>query len=174
MGGSRLRARQPVVGVLGYLVPAAVSAQRGFDGAEQAVFALNYFEKALAFDMVPIAIPALDPSKAEAYLGLVDGLIFTGGSDIDPELYGHAPHPKLGPTIRKRDEFELQLARCTIARELPILGICRGLQLLNVAMGGSLEQHLAPEEGRLRHGTGGGARVPRGRGRRRRASRPAW
>lgn len=146
---------RPVVGILGYLISAAASRQRGFDDAEQAVFALNYFEKALAFDMLPIAIPALDPWEADAYLEVVDGLIFTGGTDIDPALYGHTPHPKLGTTIRKRDEFELSLARSAMDRGLPILGICRGLQLLNVAMGGSLEQHLAPENGRLRHSTGG-------------------
>ena len=63
------------------------SVERGFEDADQAVFALNYFEKAIAFDMLPIAIPALDPSEADAFLDLVDGLIFTGGTDIDPTLY---------------------------------------------------------------------------------------
>ncbi|HZV50568.1 MAG TPA: gamma-glutamyl-gamma-aminobutyrate hydrolase family protein [Candidatus Dormibacteraeota bacterium] len=154
MDGSRSRATEPVVGILGYLVPDAVSAPGGAEGEEQALFALNYFQKALAFGMLPVAVPALDPFRAPAYLELVDGLIFTGGADIDPELYGQPPHPQLGPTIRKRDEFELQLARSAIARRLPILGICRGMQLLNVAMGGSLEQHLAPGDRWLRHGTG--------------------
>ncbi len=155
MSASGVSASRPVVGILGYLVPPTAPAQRAFDGTEQALFALNYFQKAIALGMLPIAIPALDAGTAEAYLGLVDGLIFTGGSDVDPELYGHAPHPRLGTTIRKRDDFELQLARLALARSLPILGICRGLQVLNVAMGGSLEQHLAPEEGHLQHSTGG-------------------
>ncbi len=104
--------------------------------------------------MLPLAIPALDASRAESYLDLVDSLIFTGDPDIDPELYGHTPHPQLGPTIRRRDEFELELARRALGRGLPILGICRGKQLLNVALGGSLEQHLTPEEGWLRHCSG--------------------
>jgi putative glutamine amidotransferase len=128
--------------------------ERGFGHEEQAIFALNYFEKALAFDMTPIAIPAEDPSHADAYLDLVDGLIFTGGTDIDPEFYGQAPHPKLGTVIRQRDEFELRLARLAIDRGLPVLGVCRGMQVLNVAMGGSLAQHVGPEEGMRRHGTG--------------------
>lgn len=144
----------PVVGILGYLVPPTAPAQRAFDGTEQALFALNYFQKALAFGMLPVAIPAVAASAAGAYLDLVDGLIFTGGSDVDPELYGQAPHPRLGTTIRKRDDFELELARLALARGLPILGICRGLQVLNVALGGSLEQHLAQEQGHLQHGTG--------------------
>ena len=145
----------PVVGVLGYLVLAEATRACSLPEEDLALFALNYFDRALAFDMLPIAIPALDPGHAEAYLDLVDALIFTGGSDVHPELYGHPPHPRLGPTIRQRDDFELQLARSAIARRIPILGICRGLQLLNVALGGSLEQHLAPEEGWLHHGTDG-------------------
>jgi putative glutamine amidotransferase len=145
---------RPVVGILGYLVSAYAPAQRAFDGTEQAVFALNYFEKAIAFGMLPIAIPALEPASAAGYIDLVDALIFTGGTDVDPDLYGHAPHPRLGTIVRKRDEFELALAKLALARGIPILGICRGMQVLNVAMGGSLEQHLAPEEGHLQHGTG--------------------
>lgn len=145
----------PVVGVLGYLVLAKAARAYGLAEVDLALFALNYFERALTFDMLPIAIPTLDPCQAEAYLDLVNGLIFTGGSDVHPDLYGHSPHPRLGQTIRERDDFELRLARGAIARRIPILGICRGMQLLNVALGGTLEQHLALEEGWLHHGGSG-------------------
>jgi putative glutamine amidotransferase len=145
----------PVVGVTGYLSPPSMSKDRGLGDSELAIFALNYFEKALAFGLLPVGVPNLEPSDAEQYLNLVDALIFTGGTDIDPALYGQSRHPGLGVTIRDRDEFELVLARAAIERGLPILGICRGLQILNVVMGGGLEQDLAPASGYLRHNTGG-------------------
>jgi len=69
-------------------------------------------------------------------------LVLTGGIDMDPALYGEAPHPKVKRTDRVRDEFELTLLRQALARDLPVLAICRGHQLLNVAFGGSLLQHI--------------------------------
>jgi putative glutamine amidotransferase len=154
MAVSQPRGRPPVVGITGYLLTADSAAQRVFDGGEQALFALNYFSRALAFDMLPLAVPPVSARHAGAYLELVDGLIFTGGSDVDPGFYGREPHPRLGPIVRGRDEFELRMARLAVSRGVPILGICRGMQLLNVALGGSLEQHLETEVAGLRHGSG--------------------
>lgn len=72
----------------------------------------------------------------------VDGLVLTGGIDIDPGAYGQPPHPKVSRWDRERDEFEMALLRQALARDLPLLAICRGHQLLNVALGGGLLQHI--------------------------------
>jgi putative glutamine amidotransferase len=147
-------AHKPIVGVLGYLVSAEESVQRGLDEREHAVFALNYFDKVAAFDMLPVAIPAVCTAMVAAYVEMVDGLVFTGGADVDPTFYGDEPHPRLRAGIRRRDEFELAIAQAAVAKGLPVLGICRGMQVVNVALGGSLLQYVGPEEGYLRHGTG--------------------
>jgi putative glutamine amidotransferase len=94
------------------------------------------------------AIPVvIAPVAAEAgeLLGRLDGIVLSGGGDIDPALYGRAPHPKLGRVERRRDDFELALARAALARDLPLLAICRGLQVLNVATGGTLLQDIPSE-----------------------------
>jgi putative glutamine amidotransferase len=72
----------------------------------------------------------------------LDGLVMTGGADPDPSLYGENPHPELGETEPGRDEWELALIRAALDRRLPMLCVCRGAQLLNIALGGSLVQHL--------------------------------
>jgi putative glutamine amidotransferase len=76
-------------------------------------------------------------------LGLVDGLLLAGGSDIDPGSYGSRPHPETGQTWPERDRFELALAHAALERDMPVLGVCRGMQMLNIALGGTLDQHLA-------------------------------
>jgi putative glutamine amidotransferase len=84
---------------------------------------------------------AVAQSPDEA-LDLVDGLMLAGGSDIDPSAYGALPHPETRRTRPERDRFELALAHRALERGLPVLGVCRGMELLNVALGGTLEQHL--------------------------------
>jgi putative glutamine amidotransferase len=90
---------------------------------------------------MPVVLPPL--GDAVAYLDRLDGICLSGGPDLDPDAYG-APerHAELGPTEPRLDAFELELARAADARGLPILGICRGAQALNVARGGTLHQHL--------------------------------
>ena len=83
----------------------------------------------------------------EALLDRVDGLMVIGGADLDPEVYGQARSEHTEQTYRERDEFELALTRAAIERGVPFLGICRGMQLLNVALGGTLNQHLVGEDG---------------------------
>ena len=75
-------------------------------------------------------------------IDLLDGLMLAGGSDIDPASYGAEPHPKTKGSRPERDRFELALGYAALEREMPVLGICRGMQLLNVACGGTLDQHL--------------------------------
>jgi putative glutamine amidotransferase len=94
--------------------------------------------------------PAADEDAGE-WLDLLDGLLLSGGADIDPAAYGQEPHPETVGTVPARDRFELALTRGALERELPVLGICRGLQLLNVARGGTLHQHLPDVVGHSEH-----------------------
>ena len=96
-------------------------------------------------DAIPLVLPTQRPEDAAAVLDRLDGLLLSGGIDVDPALYGRDPHPKLGRVDRRRDDFELALTREALARDLPILAICRGHQVLNVATGGTLIQDIASE-----------------------------
>jgi putative glutamine amidotransferase len=93
----------------------------------------------LAVLLPPDDAVAEEPAAA---LGLLDGLLLAGGSDVDPTSYGARPHPETGPSWPERDRFELALAHAALERDLPFLGVCRGMQMLNVALGGTLNQHL--------------------------------
>lgn len=99
---------------------------------------------------IPLYLPILDPLQAEPVVSALDGLLFIGGGDIDPTCYGRQPSPHLGPVDAEQDLWEMALVRAGLAHGLPMLGICRGAQLLNVALGGTLVQHL-PEVTTLEH-----------------------
>jgi putative glutamine amidotransferase len=103
-----------------------------------------------------VVLPTLGPEHAEDLLERVDGLLLSGGVDVDPALYGRPRHPKLGRVDRARDDFELALTRHALRRDLPVLAICRGQQVLNVAAGGTLVQDIPSElAGALRHEAAG-------------------
>jgi putative glutamine amidotransferase len=89
----------------------------------------------------------VDARAPEALLDRVDGLMVIGGADLDPEVYGQERSEHTETSYRARDEFELALTRAALERGMPFLGICRGMQLLNVALGGTLNQHLVGEDG---------------------------
>ncbi len=89
-----------------------------------------------------LPLDARDIDYAHEILHGLDGLILPGGNDLHPAHYGHDPHPALGPTMALLDEVQLALTRAAIAADLPLLGVCRGMQVLNVASGGTLHQHL--------------------------------
>jgi putative glutamine amidotransferase len=84
-------------------------------------------------------------------LDLLDGLMLAGGADIDPTSYGAQVHPETLDTVPERDRFEIALVRAAIERDLPVFGICRGMQLINVAYGGTLLQHLPERFGHHEH-----------------------
>jgi putative glutamine amidotransferase len=94
---------------------------------------------AIAIVLPPDEVAVADP---DVLLDRVDALMLAGGADIDPASYGAEPHPETAGSWPERDRFELALTRRALEREMPVLGICRGMQLLNVALGGTLDQHL--------------------------------
>ncbi|GAA6113051.1 gamma-glutamyl-gamma-aminobutyrate hydrolase family protein [Apilactobacillus apinorum] len=99
----------------------------------------------LANDITPVIFPVGKPHMAHDLLETVDGLIMTGGPDVLPKYYGEEPIEQIGRTFETRDEFELALVQQAIAMKKPILAICRGLQIVNVAMGGTLYQDLSSQ-----------------------------
>ena len=93
----------------------------------------------------PVVLPADTTwiDEPDDVLDIVDGLLVVGGNDIDPTHYGQEPHASIGTLSARRDAVELALVRRAVERDVPLLGICRGVQVLNVALGGTLNQHLA-------------------------------
>lgn len=127
---------KPVVGITTYLTPATWGAWQ----LEAALVPASYVRSVVRAGGVPLLVP---PGAAhEETLDSVDGLIFSGGSDLDPELYSEQAHAETNGWVRERDDFELGLMQAALARDVPLLAICRGSQVLNVALGGDLEQHV--------------------------------
>jgi putative glutamine amidotransferase len=127
---------RPIVGITTYLTRAAWGAW----DLDAALVPASYVRAVQRAGGVPLLVP---PGAApEETVDRVDGLIFSGGSDLDPELYGAEAHAETVGFVRERDDFELELMRAALARDMPLLAICRGSQVLNVALGGDLEQHV--------------------------------
>jgi putative glutamine amidotransferase len=103
----------------------------------------------------PVVLPAAETNATDAIGRLrgVDGLVLAGGADIDPARYGESPREEVYGVDPLVDEFEINVIRAAIALEKPVLAICRGLQVLNVATGGTLDQHITGAPGLLDHGT---------------------
>ena len=106
----------------------------------------DYARAVLAAGGLPVNLP-LD-ADATLYADHLDGIVFSGGADIWSKRYGEEPHPEAQNPQAIRDEFELTLMTITVERQIPLLGICRGLQLINVFAGGTLHQHV-PEHNRV-------------------------
>jgi putative glutamine amidotransferase len=108
----------------------------------------TYVEAVLGAGGLPILIPFVAPAEADAYLALLDGLVLSGGGfDVPPTLYGEQPRSACGPLVPERTDTELRLLRGALASGLPVLGVCGGMQLLDVALGGSLHQDLPADAG---------------------------
>ena len=119
---------------------------RTWDGADRTGVNSGYVRSLLAAGGVPVILsPLMGPSFAMRALDGVDGLMLTGGEDMDPSWYGQEQSPLCNPPSRERDLFELALFAVARQREIPILGICRGIQVVNVALGGTLYQDLPTE-----------------------------
>ncbi len=126
---------------------------RQVDGIDRSGVNVAYLAAVLAADGIPVILsPVLGPDRAGAALRGVEGLLLTGGEDVDPAHYGGVPSPRLGALDNRRDAFELALFRSARSRGMPVLAVCRGLQLVNVALGGSLWQDLPTDRpGDIRH-----------------------
>jgi putative glutamine amidotransferase len=141
--------RRPVIGIC----TALTRAQWGVWDRRAALLPVSYIAAIQRADGLALMIPPddrLEQSPDEA-LDVIDGLILAGGDDIDPASYGADRHAQTKHTVPERDRAELALARRAIDRDMPVLGICRGMQVMNVAFGGTLSQHLPDEVGHERH-----------------------
>lgn len=130
----------PIIGVTTYLE----QAQTGVWDVRAAFLPKVYIDAVTDAGGIAVLLPPqpVDAQSARRVVETLDGLIVSGGADVDPARYGQAPHPKTGAPRTDRDEWEDALLTAAIEAELPFLGICRGAQMLNVALGGTLIQHL--------------------------------
>jgi putative glutamine amidotransferase len=146
----------------------AVTAPRRIDaGRERVALNVSYVRALERAGLLPLVVPTiLDPAHAGDALPAVRGLVLTGGEDVDPARYRAAPHPRLEPPDPVRDAGELALIAAARERRMPILAICRGIQILNVSAGGTLYQDLPSERpGPVDHqgdGTRHGIRIESG------------
>jgi putative glutamine amidotransferase len=136
---------RPVIGVTVSEIRRSEDAQRvrhGEPTQTEMTLGLSYMRAVEMAGGLPVALPPLSGESVDALLDHLSGLLLTGGPDLDPSTYGAPPHRELGPTDPVVDAFELALCRHAYRRRTPILGICRGAQLLNVARQGTLHQHV--------------------------------
>lgn len=141
-----------LVGLSTYMEQAAM----GLWDRPAAVLPRVYSDCAIAAGAAVVGLPPQPPTPdaVARVLDGIDALIVTGGKDVDARLYGQEPHPENDAPREDRDAWEIALVRAAIARDLPFLGICRGLQVLNVALGGTLIQHLPDVIGSNRYSYG--------------------
>jgi putative glutamine amidotransferase len=116
--------------------------KHGEPSVPEMALGLPYVAALEAAGALPIVIPPLRPEDVAGLVARLDGLVLSGGPDLAPSAYGASSHPELGATVASLDAFEYAMAREAARVRLPILGICRGAQAINVARGGTLHQHL--------------------------------
>jgi putative glutamine amidotransferase len=118
-----------------------------------AITPTSYVKAVQAAGGLAVLLPPDDGAaeNPDELLDRIDGLLLAGGTDVDPASYGARPHPEVVNTVPERDRFELALAHRALERELPLLAICRGMQMLNVACGGTLLQHVPDVVGHEEH-----------------------
>lgn len=137
---------RPLIGITSY----AQEARWGAWTLPAALVPLAYVRSVELAGGRPLLVPPVDGGVEET-LDALDGLVLSGGADIDPSAYDSEPHPETTITHPDRDRAELALLEAALAREMPVLAICRGMQVLNVAHGGDLDQHLPERLGHAGH-----------------------
>ncbi|MEU9923458.1 gamma-glutamyl-gamma-aminobutyrate hydrolase family protein [Streptomyces griseoluteus] len=130
---------RPLIGVSTYL---EAGARWGVWELEAALLPAAYPRLVSRSGGLPALLPPDDPALAQEVVARLDGVVVAGGPDVDPVHYGAERTPRCGPPAPERDAWELALVEAALAAHVPLLGICRGMQLLNVALGGTLVQHL--------------------------------
>jgi putative glutamine amidotransferase len=145
---------RPLIGLTTYLE----QSQTGVWDVPASFLPKVYFEAVNRAGGIAVLLPPqpINDEIAARILDSLDGLIITGGKDVNPARYGQEQHPTTDTPRLDRDEFEDTLLRVAIEKEVPFLGICRGLQVLNVALGGTLHQHLPDVIGSTRYNLGEG------------------
>ena len=138
---------RPLIGITTYAEPLATW---GHWTLPAALIPLSYVRAIERAGGRPLLVPPAGEGVGET-LDALDGMVFSGGSDIDPDTYGAEPHPETQDLRPERDEAELELLQAALERDMPVLAICRGSQLLNVAKGGGLVQHLPEVVGDDKH-----------------------
>jgi putative glutamine amidotransferase len=138
---------RPVIGITAYAEP---SVRWGVWDVPAAVIPLAYVRQVEAAGGRPLLVPPSEEAIAET-LDALDGILFAGGSDLDPSEYGQAAHPETNGIRPERDRGELALLGAALERDMPVLAVCRGSQVLNVARGGDLVQHLPEVVGDEKH-----------------------
>lgn len=130
----------PIIGIAGNQL---IKATETFQGNQVTYTPQGFINAVQQANGLPIVLPIASPEVAPAYIDRIDKLILAGGQDISPQLYHEAPHPKLLETNLQRDLFEQALIEEAIKQHKPIFAVCRGMQLLNVILGGNLYQDLS-------------------------------
>jgi putative glutamine amidotransferase len=145
---------KPIIGLSTYLEPAGTA---GCGTVNAAFLPETYLAPIIAAGGVPTLLPPQPVAHGvvEALVGRLDGLLIPGGWDVDPALYGQEAHPETGEPRRERDAWEQALIREALRQDVPLLCICRGEQLLNVTLGGTLHQHLPDVVGNGQYQLGG-------------------
>jgi hypothetical protein len=145
----RMADRRPTIGICAAL-------ERAKWGAWDRAAALLPFEYLLEIQRAGGLALMIAPderliTEPDEVLDQLDGLILAGGADIDPAAYDAEPHPETNGIVPERDQVELALTRAAVERDMPVLGICRGMQMVNVALGGTLDQHTPDTVGHTEH-----------------------
>src|SRR6266540_783904 len=137
---------RPIVGITTYVASATFESWT----EESAILPADYVRAIELAGGRPLLVPPSDDGVDET-LDVLDALVFSGGSDLDPATYGQEPHPETKGVVAERDRAELALLEAALARDMPVLAVCRGSQVLNVAVGGDLVQHLPDAVGHDEH-----------------------
>ena len=131
-------ARKPVIGISAY--PKTYEAATGPTLLHTA--SRYYVESVERAGGIPVVLPVIALDDVPAILTAVDGVVMTGGGDVQPSLYGATPAPETHNVDPRRDAFDIALLQCALERDIPVLAICRGMQVANGALGGTLVQHV--------------------------------
>jgi putative glutamine amidotransferase len=139
-------ARKPVIGITTYLTQATFGVWEEDAALVPAVYVRAVETAGGRALLIPPSVDGIQET-----LDAVDGLLFSGGSDLDPDLYDQEPHAETNDIVAERDSAEIALMRAALERDMPVLAVCRGSQVLNVALGGDLVQHLPDVVGDEKH-----------------------
>ena len=140
---------KPIIGITGNIF---IVDERSGEAIEKDYVNRDYSVSVCKGGGIPVVIPVNDSEEdIIRLLENIDGIVLSGGYDIAPDLYGEEPQKGLGYTMRAVDEFYIKLIRCAYSLGLPVLGICKGIQAMNVAFGGTLYQDLNSMDGIIKH-----------------------